>query len=799
MFNPLAHPICFSQPLWPAGPLTHVPLAMFLVDVVRPRVIVKLGAREGAIFSAYAQAIKELELKSVCYGVDDWSEPIPNLILSGYESDTLQSHHAVFYGDVSRLIDGPPENVIESFENGSIDLLHVSSAQDYESAKEIIQQWRPKMSARGAIVLEGTNDRHDGHSVWKLWEEISARLPHFQFAGEGGLGVFAAAEEPPAEIKQLFPEDPREIALRRQFFLHHGRRLKLQSEKEQLIRQLKERAAEIHLRELQIEETRREVEHVAMRLESSQKHEGVLLWEIAGNRQRIEALTTELATTEERLQAILNSRAWRWVTRYGNAKNRYVAPISQRFRPLPVSEPPKVFEVPAPIDPHEAWLEVNQWNPRRAAVFGNQAIAQWQSKPPADASAISSTRTVAPPSLKPIRALMCAFNLNLEGAPQSQYEMTVRLKEKGVIDPIVFSPTDGPLRQFYERHDIPVRVRKHPLLGVEDSGEYEKRIKIFVGWLHEWKVELVYGNTLQTFYAIDAAHEINLPSIWNPRESEPWATYFDFLPVEVAHRALRCFAYPYQVVFVAQATMQAWNVLNSRHNFMFIHNGLNRERFDEALSAWTREAARERLGIEPDELIILSLGTVCDRKNQIDLVRAVRYLTEEDAARIKIMIVGDRDNEYSQKLKRAVKDLSGSRRARIQILPESDDVALFYRAADAFVCTSRLESFPRVILEALAAGLPIITTPVFGISEQVKHEESALFYEPGDLIALADNLTRIIVEPDLRAWLSQNTGPALDALIDFETMVSSYADVFREAWLSGASRNRNTDQAAGAA
>lgn len=798
MFNPLAHPICFSQPLWPAGFLTHVPFAMFLVDVVRPRVIVKLGAREGAIFSAYAQAINELELKSICYGVDDWTEPVPNEILSGYENDTLQSHHAFLYSDVSRLIAGPPENVIGNFENGTIDLLHLSGDQTYSSAKEIIERWQPKMSARGVFVIEGTNDYHGGHELWKLWQEVSSRHRNFQFAGEGGLGVFAAADSPAPEILELFPESPREVALRRQFFMNQGRRLKLQAEKEQLIRQLKERAA-------QIQQTERQVEQVSRRLQSSQKHEGVLLWEITGNRQRIEALSTELATTEERLQAILNSRAWRWVTRYGHAKNRYVAPISQRLRRPAVTEPPKALELPEPIDPREAWLEVNQWNPRRAAVFGDREREKWQSEPPSngkedhsvdspEARTLVNTRTVAPPVLAPIRTLMCAFNLNLEGAPQSQYEMTVRLKEKGVIDPIVFSPTDGPLREYYERQDIPVKVRKHPLLGVTDAAEYEKRIQIFTGWLREWGVELVYGNTLQTFYAIEAAHEMDLPSIWNLRESDAWQTYFDFLPVEVAHRALQCFAYPYQVVFVARATQQAWEVLNSRHNFMFIHNGLNRQRFDEGLEVWTREAARQRLGVKPDELMILCLGTVCERKSQMDLVKALRYLTEEDAARVKIMIVGDRDSEYSKRLRRSLKDLPGSRRTRVEILAETEDVALFYRAADAFVCTSRIESFPRVILEALAAGLPIITTPVFGISEQVKHEESALFYEPGDLIALADNLTRIIVEPDLRAWLSANTRPALDALIDFETMVSSYAELFREAWLSGASRARKTDR-----
>ena len=54
------------------------------------------------------------------------------------------------------------------------------------------------------------------------------------------------------------------------------------------------------------------------------------------------------------------------------------------------------------------------------------------------------------------------------------------------------------------------------------------------------------------------------------------------------------------------------------------------------------------------------------------------------------------------------------------ILPETAEPGRFYQAADVFVCTSRVESFPRVTLEAMAHGLPIVTTPVFGIREQVR-------------------------------------------------------------------------------
>ncbi|HKP87776.1 MAG TPA: glycosyltransferase, partial [Blastocatellia bacterium] len=397
-------------------------------------------------------------------------------------------------------------------------------------------------------------------------------------------------------------------------------------------------------------------------------------------------------------------------------------------------------------------------------------------------------RCVAPERLKPVRALMCAFNLNWEGAPQSQFEMTARLKEQGVIDPIVYCPHEGPLRRAYEGRGIQVEVFEHPLGGVFDLTQYGGAVERFAGRIKDWGVELVYGNTRQTFYAIDAAKRLGLPSIWNPRESEDWQTYFDYLGPEIAARALQCFAYPYKVIFVSDATRESCLPLNTHHNFVTIPNGLDRERFAEALAAWPRDRARDRLRVSPDEVAILLLGTVCERKGQMDLIEALARMGEQAAGKIRCFIVGDRRSDYSDRLKSAAEELPASKRSRVEIVAETPDTALYYSAADLFVLTSRIESFPRVTLEAMMAGLPIVTTPVYGIREQVAEDVNALFYQPGDAAGLADKIDRLVREPRLRQRLAASSRHVLDSITDFEAMVARYGKVFREAWLSGRSR-----------
>ncbi len=382
-----------------------------------------------------------------------------------------------------------------------------------------------------------------------------------------------------------------------------------------------------------------------------------------------------------------------------------------------------------------------------------------------------------------IRALMCCFNLNWEGAPYSQFEMTRELARRRVLDPVVFSPADGPLRAAYEAAGIEVHVRAHPLANCTTEDEYEAAVKAFVAWVGSLGVSVVYGNTLQTFYAIDAAHRLGLPSLWNPRESEPWREYFRGFGPDVESAALSCFQYPYRIIFVAHATARGYRELDSHHNFCVIHNGLDPAVITQAKTGLTRPAARSELALDADDVVILLLGTVCERKGQLDAVDAWARLPDAIVERARLYIVGDRPGPYSSAVHGRLAQLPAARRERVHVVPETERVAPYFRAADVFLCTSIVESYPRVVLEAMAWDLPIVTTPVFGIAEQVMPEVNALCYEPGDATVLAQQLERMVSDPDLRRSMAERASEVLATLNDFSEMTDEYARVFEEASL----------------
>ena len=383
--------------------------------------------------------------------------------------------------------------------------------------------------------------------------------------------------------------------------------------------------------------------------------------------------------------------------------------------------------------------------------------------------------------VNPIKVLMCSNSLDFTGAPLHQYEIAVKLAAEGVIEPIVLCTTEGPLRQAYEQQGIEVIVRDNPLEHIYQRDAYNEAVRSFSKEIESLKVDAIYANTLENFFVVDAAREIGIPAVWNVHESEPWQTYFNRFGSEIAARALECFRFPYKVIFVADATRDRYLPLNSHHNFTVIHNGLDLSKLENSENS---ELARKSLGVAAKDVVILLLGTVCERKGQQDLVKALSLLPDKWHNKIRCFIVGDRPSIYSNQLADLVGELPKSLQQKVTVVPETSETGKYYQAADIFVCTSRVESFPRVILEAMACDLPIITTPVFGIKEQVRPGINGLFYTPDRPEELAASLHTLLEDKSLRQRLAENAKYVLESLNTFAEMTKTYGQIFREAYFT---------------
>ncbi len=381
----------------------------------------------------------------------------------------------------------------------------------------------------------------------------------------------------------------------------------------------------------------------------------------------------------------------------------------------------------------------------------------------------------------PIKLLIFSHNLCYEGASISLKELVFGLTNRQAITPEVVAFEDGPLRAEYEAHGISVRVLPSAQHNVFTLKLLSIEVERLVLLIQASGAGLVFVNTLLNFPAILAAERAGVPSVWNPRESEPWDSYFRFLPDPVAQRAIAAIGLPRKVVFVAHATRKVWKDFDVRGSFEVIHNGINLNRFPSRDDAAERARCRNTLGLKADSIAILCVGTLCDRKGQMDLVAAFASLPEAISNRVQILLVGDDGGRYANAIKDKCHSLPPNVGNAIRIFPPTETIASFYAAADLFVLSSKVESFPRVVLEAMAFGLPIITTPVFGVLEQVVEGENALFYPPGDSSLLAKQIEKLVSDEALRGRMSQSSLQRITQMTTFDEMVDAYASICREA------------------
>ncbi len=179
-----------------------------------------------------------------------------------------------------------------------------------------------------------------------------------------------------------------------------------------------------------------------------------------------------------------------------------------------------------------------------------------------------------------------------------------------------------------------------------------------------------------------------------------------------------------------------------------VANALNLERFADLHV--DRAALRASLGIPSDATVIGTVGRLVPQKGYHHLIAAARAVIGQKP-NVYFLIIGDgvlADELQHQAAASGVGD-------RIRFTGARQDIEALYAVMDGFVSSSLWEGLPTVIMESMAAGVPVVATAVAGNQELVFHEQTGLLVAPGEPEALAAAIQHVIEQPGLARQLAQ--------------------------------------------
>jgi glycosyltransferase involved in cell wall biosynthesis len=216
-----------------------------------------------------------------------------------------------------------------------------------------------------------------------------------------------------------------------------------------------------------------------------------------------------------------------------------------------------------------------------------------------------------------------------------------------------------------------------------------------------------------------------------------------------------------------------------REHIRVIHNGVDTTRFAPATLP-ERAMIRGELGIAPADIAIMSVASLKPLKRIDALVKAAAALAKSGLA-LRVIVVGD--GPERARLEALASDLGIA--AQVSFLGLRDDVDRVLKAGDVLVLASRTEAFPNVVLEAMATGLPVITTDVGSVREMVEPGASALIVPAGDDDALAGALKKLSSDAALRSKLGRRGREIVDERFRFDKMCIEREQLFEDVITKG--------------
>ena len=201
-----------------------------------------------------------------------------------------------------------------------------------------------------------------------------------------------------------------------------------------------------------------------------------------------------------------------------------------------------------------------------------------------------------------------------------------------------------------------------------------------------------------------------------------------------------------------------------------VHNGVDLVRFKEIEG---KSQLRKKLGI-PDKKSIIYTGRLVYQKGIDVLIRSFSKLNGE--ADCQLIIIGD--GPERENIVRLIDHHQLSK--SIILIDEVDAVASYLNAADVFVLPSRFEGLSNSLLEAMACGLPVISTRVGGSVDTIENGIDGLLVDVDNEEQLSQAISKVLNNFSLAASLGENARKTIEASYDLNKVADKYLELYKK-------------------
>ena len=205
-----------------------------------------------------------------------------------------------------------------------------------------------------------------------------------------------------------------------------------------------------------------------------------------------------------------------------------------------------------------------------------------------------------------------------------------------------------------------------------------------------------------------------------------------------------------QLILIASKTQEDLDRIYGKHEPLpVVYMGIDHATFNPQMRAARRSNARRELGISDDRFVFLLVGNDWRKKGLFTLLDAMPHLADLP---VMLLVAGsDEAHSYRKQIQEAHLE------NRVRFLPSRGDVGFYYAAADAYAGPSLEDTFAQPPAEAMACGLPVITTVTNGTAEIMTNAvDGVLLSDPFDARALAAAMRSLCTDRELCRRLGES-------------------------------------------